>query len=83
MVKEHSRLLILLAVGAVVGSVVNSLLAAAHAPEWLVRVLPMGFDPPFSINLVVCELTFGFTLSLSFFSILGMILALVLYRKQL
>lgn len=79
--KDNAKFFGLVALGAIIGSVANGLLAAAGSPDWLVRVLPMGIEP-FTLDLVVCQLTFGFTVSLSFASIVGMVLALMMLRRK-
>jgi len=82
-VNQNLRLMVVVAVGAVIGSVLNHLLAAAGAPQWLVQVLPMGLLDPFHLNLAVFDLTFGFTLSMSFASVIGMLIALwAFYRLK-
>lgn len=78
---NNLRLLIILAVGAVVGSVVNELLAGAGAPLWLVRVLPMGLEPT-TLDLNFLKLTVGLTLQMSFGSVLGMLIALIAFHKR-
>lgn len=80
--KDGTKFFGLVALGAVMGSVLNGLLSAAGLPGWLVNALPVGIEP-FTLDLIFCQLTFGFTLSLSFGSIAGMITALVLLRRKL
>ena len=75
------RLIVVVAIGAVIGSVLNELMFHAGAPLWMTRVLPMGLEPPLSLNLVVTRLTLGFTLNISFATVIGMLLAVVGFQK--
>ncbi|MBI2302877.1 MAG: DUF4321 domain-containing protein [Armatimonadetes bacterium] len=81
--KNNLRFVMVIAIGAVIGSVINRLLSGAGAPAWLINELPMGLEPPFSLDLVLVKLTFGFTLSMSFCSVLGMVIALIAFHKRL
>lgn len=81
--KNNLRFLLVIVVGAVIGSVINRLLSGAGAPAWLVNELPMGLEPPFALDLVLVKLTLGFTLSMSFCSVLGMMIALLAFHKRL
>ncbi len=81
--KSNLRFFLVIAIGAVVGSILNELLDKAGAPTWLVNKLTLGLDPPFSLNLIVCQMTFGLTLTMSLASVIGMVLALVVFHKRL
>lgn len=81
--KDNLRLLVILGMGAVIGSILNELLAATNAPLWLVNTLEMGIDPPFSLNLIVFELTIGLAIRMSLASVFGMLLALLVFHKKL
>jgi hypothetical protein len=80
-VNANLRLIVVVAIGAVIGSVLNQLLAAAGAPDWMVRVLPMGLEPPLSLNLVVMRLYLGFILNISFATVIGMAIAMWIFHK--
>lgn len=82
-VKSNLRFLIVIGIGAVIGSVLNALLQGTGAPAWLVQDLPMGLDPPFTLDLLVVRLTVGLTLSMSFCTVLGMLVALIAFYKRL
>jgi hypothetical protein len=80
-VNANLRLIVVVAIGAVIGSVLNELCAHAGAPLWLTRVLPMGLEPPLTLNVMVLRLTFGFILNISFATVIGMLLALLAFHK--
>ena len=81
--KDSVRLVVILALGAVIGSVLNELLAATNAPLWLVNTLEMGIDPPFTLNLIVFQLTVGLAIRMSLASVFGMLLALIVFHKKM
>ncbi len=80
-VNQNLRLAVIVAIGAVIGSIINGLLAAAQAPAWMTRVMPMGLEPPLSMDLAVIRLTFGFSLSISFATVIGMLIALIAFYR--
>lgn len=71
--------------GMVLGGIVGELLAGtaplASLTPYLIRTFTIFSLPPVDINLYVIKLVVGFTLQPSLISILGMILAIVLFRK--
>ena len=81
--KSNVRFFLVIAIGAVVGSILNELCARAGAPGWLVNKLTMGLDPPFCLDLVVFRATIGLTLSMSLASVLGMLIALIAFHRRL
>ena len=81
--KSNLRFFLVIALGAVIGSILNELMDKAGAPLWMVNKLNLGLEPPFTLNLVVLKLTLGLTLTMSLASVLGMVLALVIFHKRL
>ena len=75
------RLIVVVAIGAVIGSVLNTLLAHAGAPHWMTNVLPMGLPQPFVLDVSVLRLTFGFMLNMSFAMVIGMLIALWAFQR--
>jgi len=49
--------------------------------DLLVSGFRFGIDPPWTLNLAVFSLSFGFSLNLTFTGVLMMILFLFLYKK--
>lgn len=43
--------------------------------------LPIGVDPPFTINLLLVKFTIGFIIKLTLLSFLGMFLGIFLYKN--
>lgn len=80
MPKTNVVLLIVLAVGAVIGSVINHLLEG-HVPDVLTQTVSVGLTPPAHLDLAVFELDFGFLVELSFCTILGLVIAMLVFRK--
>ncbi len=81
--KSNLRFFLVVMFGAMIGSVLNELLDLAHAPLWLVNKLTLGLQPPFELDLLVCKLTLGLTVTMSLASVIGMVIALVVFHKRL
>lgn len=79
---SNTRLILLLFVGALAGSVVNEALIG-HVPSPLTSSFSIGLNPPVLVDLWVLTFTLGFTLKVSLFSVVGMGLGLYAYRKWL
>lgn len=79
---SNTRLILLLFVGALAGSVVNEALIG-HVPSSLTRSFSIGLNPPVLVDLWVLTFTLGFTLKVSLLSVVGMGLGLYAYRKWL
>ena len=90
--KNDLRLIIFLILGAVIGSVLNQIFIGVGAPEWLTQTQSVGLNPPPApdqaydyqpayLELAILRITFGFSVELSFCSVLGLGLALFLFKK--
>jgi uncharacterized membrane protein YeaQ/YmgE (transglycosylase-associated protein family) len=79
MPKTKASLIILLVVGAVIGSVLNQLLKG-QVPEFLTQTVNVGLSPA-HLDLLVFQLDFGFGVEMSFCTIIGLVLALFVFRK--
>jgi hypothetical protein len=74
-------LLLLLALGGIIGGWIgDAILKIWPGLGLLGNILSVGL-PTFTMDLHVFSLSFGFMLHINFFSILGFILAWVLYRR--
>lgn len=80
MPKTNALMVLILVVGAIIGSVVNELLVG-HAPAFLTQTVSVGLSPPAHLDLLVFQLDVGFLLELSFCSIIGLVLAILIFRK--
>ena len=74
-----------LMVGAVIGGVLGELLRGVDALQslvpYLVSTYPILDIAPFTLNLYVVSLTLGFSLSLNIMSIIGLLVAMYVFRK--
>ncbi len=77
--------IIFLVSGAVIGGVLGELLQGVDALQsllpYLVSTYPILEIPSFTLNLYVIKLAVGFSFTPNLMSILGVVLALFLYRK--
>ena len=78
---QNARLAVVVAIGAVIGSVVNHLMRMWDLPRWLTNDMTMGLQPPLSLDLLACQISFGFTLTISFATVIGMFIALVAFYR--
>ena len=78
-------LLVILILGALVGSVIGEVVAALAPGSYLEAVFSKGINPglspPAVLDLKVITLTFGLTLRINLASLLGIVLAMLIYRK--
>lgn len=78
-------LLVILILGALIGTVIGEVIAAM-APGGIVekifsRGINPGLSPPATLDLKVLSISFGFNVKINLSSLLGIGLALLLYRK--
>lgn len=78
-------LLVIVILGAMIGSVIGELIALLAPGGILERIfakgIQVGMNPPAVLDLRVLTLTLGFTVKINLASLLGIILALVIYTK--
>ncbi len=78
-------LLVILILGALIGSVIGEVIAALAPGGFLETVFSKGINPglspPAVLDLRVVTLTFGLTMRINLASLLGIALAVVIYRK--
>jgi hypothetical protein len=77
--KSVGSLIITLLTCAIIGSYIGDIFQ-----PYMPKILAAGFTigtGPFPINLKVINVTFGLTLSMNFMSIIGLIIALIIYFK--
>ncbi|MTI66701.1 MAG: DUF4321 domain-containing protein [Firmicutes bacterium] len=72
-------LILLLAVGLVLGGIIGDLLG--DKIPLLAKSYSIGLNPPLHLDLNVLDLTFGFSLNLNAASAIGIILAILIFRK--
>lgn len=72
-------LVVLLIVGVIIGGVIGDLLQ--HKVPFLAKSYPIGIKQPIHLDLNVVELTFGIIIDFNVASLVGLILAILLFRK--
>lgn len=78
--KNFWVLLLLLLSGIVLGSFIGNLTQNIAGLSWLSFGQSFGLDSPLVINLGVIIFTFGLTIRITMASIIGVVLALLIYR---
>ncbi|MCI8516420.1 MAG: DUF4321 domain-containing protein [Hungatella sp.] len=78
--KNFWILLLLLLSGIVLGSFIGDLAGKVPGLSWLGFGQSFGLDSPLIVNLGVIIITFGLTIKITMASIIGVALALVIYR---
>ncbi len=78
-------LLVIIILGALIGSVIGEVIATLAPGGLLEKVFSKGLNPgltpPVVLDLKVLTLTFGLTMKVNLASLLGIVLALLIYRK--
>ena len=67
--------------GIVVGGLIGELASKLDFLWWLSYGNSFGLAEPISLDLSVIQITFGLMLKINISSIIGMVLAIVIYRK--
>lgn len=74
-------LLVFLLAGLVVGGLLGRLAAEVPSLWWLGYNQSFGLSNPFTIDLGIMQLTFGLMIDINVASILGMLIAVLIYEK--
>ena len=74
-------LLIMLLSGIVLGGFIGMLTANVSGLSWLNYGQSFGLENPIVLDLGLLILTFGLTIHISIASILGVVLAIIIYRN--
>lgn len=75
-------LLVFILSGIVVGGLLGELASRVDWLWWLSYGQSFGLSQPITIDLSVIQLTFGLTFKINISSIIGMILAVFIYKKM-
>lgn len=78
--KNHWALFLLIFSGIVLGGFIGTLTAGIPSLSWLDYGQVFGLSEPVILNLGIMVLTFGLTIKISIASIVGIVLAIILYR---
>ncbi len=78
-------LLVILILGALIGTVIGEVIAVMAPGGTVEKIFSKGINPglspPATLDLKILSLSFGFTVKINLSSLLGIALALLLYRK--
>ena len=75
-------LLVFILWGIVVGGLLGELASKVEWLWWLSYGQSFGLSQPITVDLSVIQLTFGLTFKINISSIIGMILAVFIYKKM-
>lgn len=78
--KNAWSLFLLLLTGIVLGGFIGMLAEGTSALSWLAYGQSFGLEEPIVLNLGILVLTFGLSIKITIASIIGMILAIIIYR---
>lgn len=78
--KNAWALFLLILAGVVLGSFISHLTAGVSGLSWLNFGQSFGFSEPITLNLGVLVLTFGLTIKFTIGSIIGIIVAAIIYH---
>lgn len=68
-------------IGSVIGEVIGTLAPGGYVEKVFSRGVNPGITPPAVLDLKVLTLTLGLTVKINLASLLGIVLALLIYRK--
>lgn len=78
--KNYWALVLLILAGVVLGGFIGELASGVPALKWLSYGQTFGLSSPLILDLGIIVLTFGLTIKITISGIVGMILAIILYR---
>lgn len=78
--KNGWTLLLLVLAGVVLGGFIGSLVANVSGLSWLNYGQVFGLENPLVLSLGLVVLTFGLTIKITIASIIGILLAILIYR---
>ena len=78
--KNNWALVLLILVGVVLGGLIGKLCAGVPALGWLGYGQSFGFANPIVLDLGILVLTFGLTVDITVAGIIGVVIAIIIYR---
>ncbi len=78
--KNNWALFLLVLVGIVLGGFIGNLASGVPFLSWLNYGQSFGFANPIVLDLGILVLTFGLTIKITIASIIGVLLAIIIYR---
>ena len=79
--KSFWFMLIFILCGLVIGGLLGDLASNVNGLWWLGYGQSFGLESPFVLNLSIISITFAFSIKINIASILGMAIAIFIYRK--
>ena len=79
--KNFWILLVFILAGLVIGGLIGDLASKTDALWWLGYSREFGLTQPVALDLSILKITFGFSVNINIASILGIAIALLIYRK--
>lgn len=79
--KSFWIMLIFILCGLVIGGLLGDLASNINGLWWLGYGQSFGLESPFVLNLSIISITFAFSIKINIASILGMAIAIFIYRK--
>lgn len=79
--KNAWSLMLLILTGIVLGGFIGSLTAGMPSLSWLNYGQSFGLDEPVVLNLGILIITFGLKIKITVASIVGVVLAILIYKK--
>lgn len=73
-------LIVLVCAGLVIGGLIGQLASQVSWLNWLSYGQEFGFAEPLTLDLSVIKITFGFVVNINMASIIGIAIALLIYR---
>lgn len=74
-------MLIFILSGLVIGGLLGDLASGVNGLWWLSFGQQFGLESPFVLNLSILSITFAFSVKINIASIIGMAIAIFIYRK--
>lgn len=78
--KNYWALLLMILAGVVLGGFIGQLTAGVPALSWLNYGQAFGLSNPLVLDLGILVLTFGLTIKITIAGIIGIVLAILIYR---
>lgn len=74
-------LILFICAGLVIGGLLGNVASQVDWLSWLSYGQEFGFSQPFVVDLNVLSITFGFSININIASIIGLAIAIFIYRK--
>ncbi|MDT8715267.1 DUF4321 domain-containing protein [Clostridium sp. 19966] len=79
--KSSAFFIFVVLLGAIAGELIGNLFGHNSTLNFLSHVYTIGTTSPIDINLIILEITFGIKFTLNIMSIIGIIVAIIFYKR--